>query len=165
MALELSALLFPRPGEIRQAEWNEFDLKAGLWTVPASRMKMRHEHRVPLAQQALAILGDLQSITGWGSLLFPSTRSGKKPLSDNALNAALRRMGFTKVEATAHGFRASASTLLNESGKWSVDAIERQLAHKDADAVRRAYHRGDHWEERVQMMQWWADQVDTMRAE
>ncbi len=164
MALELSALLFPRPGELRQAEWDEFDLSAGLWTVPPGRMKMRREHRVPLANQAVALLRDLHSITGWGTLLFPSVRSGKKPLSDNALNAALRRMGFTKKEATAHGFRATASTLLNESGKWSVDAIERQLAHKDADAVRRAYHRGDHWDERVQMMQSWADLVDTMRA-
>ncbi|RWM94058.1 MAG: DUF4102 domain-containing protein [Mesorhizobium sp.] len=163
-ALELSALLFPRPGELRQAYWVEFDLTAAVWTVPAGRMKMRREHRVPLATQAVTILNDLQSITGWGDLLFPSVRSGTKPLSDNALNAALRRMGFTKGEATAHGFRATASTLLNESGKWSVDAIERQLAHKDADAVRRAYHRGDHWEERVAMMQWWADQLDIMRA-
>ncbi|MBZ9907730.1 integrase arm-type DNA-binding domain-containing protein [Mesorhizobium sp. BR115XR7A] len=164
IALELSALLFPRPGEIRQAEWKEFDLAAGLWTVPAGRMKMRSEHRVPLPTQGIDILKNLQSITGWGTFLFPSTRFSKKPLSDNALNAALRRMGFTKAEATAHGFRATASTLLNESGKWSIDAIERQLAHKDADSVRRAYHRGDHWEERVQMMQWWANQIDEMRG-
>ncbi|TKB20451.1 MAG: DUF4102 domain-containing protein [Mesorhizobium sp.] len=162
-ALELSALLFPRPGELRQSHWSEFDLANAVWSVPASRMKMRREHRVPLATQAVTILGDLNAITGWGDLLFPSVRSSKKPLSDNALNA-LRRMGFTTGEATAHGFRATASTLLNESGKWSVDAIERQLAHKDADAVRRAYHRGDHWDERVQMMQWWADQLDAMRA-
>ena len=163
-ALELSALLFPRPGEIRQAHWTEFDLTTAVWSVPAGRMKMRREHRVPLSTQAVAILRDLHAITGWGQFLFPSVRSGKKPFSDNALNAALRRMGFTKGEATAHGFRATASTILNESGKWSVDAIERQLAHKDADAVRRAYHRGDHWDERVQMMQWWADQLDAMRS-
>ena len=162
-ALLLMAYLFPRPGELRAAEWNEFDLDASVWTVPAVRAKMRREHHVPLPQQALDILTELHSITGEGQLVFPSVRSVRRCMSENTLNAALRRMGYSKDEVTAHGFRATASTLLNESGLWAPDVIERQLAHVDTNEVRRAYARGDHWDERVRMMAWWADLLDSLR--
>lgn len=162
-ALQLMALLFPRPGELRMAEWTEFDFASATWTIPASRMKMRRVHKVPLPKQALPILSQLKPHTGDGALVFPSLRSVKRPISENTLNAALRRLGFSKDEMTAHGFRASASTMLNESGKWSPDAIERALAHQDGDEIRRAYARGEHWAERVAMAQWWADHLDTIR--
>lgn len=170
-ALKLMAYLFPRPGELRMAEWREFDLEKAVWTIPAARAKMRREHRVPLPQQALAILKELQATTGTGRLVFPgygiSGGQGRKveqrPISENTLNGALRRMGFAQDEMSSHGFRAAASTLLNESGKFSADAIERALAHQDPDAVRRAYARGEHWQERVTMAQWWADQLDAWR--
>jgi integrase len=162
-ALKLMALLFPRPGELRLAEWKEFDLDKALWTIPASRTKMRREHRVPLPRQALMILRELHSVTGYAALVFPGLRSVKRPISENTLNGALRRMGYTQDEMTSHGFRAAASTLLNESGKFSADAIERALAHQDADAIRRAYARGEHWQERVTMAQWWADHLDSLR--
>ncbi len=162
-ALKLMPLLFPRPGELRQAAWPEFDLNEGVWTVPSARMKMRLEHRVPLSKQALSVLKDLKAVTGRSALVFPSVRSVDRPISDGTLNAALRRLGYGKDEVTAHGFRASASTLLNESGKWHPDAIERQLAHVESDDVRRAYARGDHWPERKRMMQWWANYLDTLK--
>ncbi|MEP9370611.1 integrase arm-type DNA-binding domain-containing protein [Mesorhizobium sp. KR1-2] len=164
-ALQLLTYLYPRPGELRQAEWKEFDLDAGTWIIPASRTKMRREHRKFLPEQVVTILRYLHGMTGDGALLFPSVRSRKKPISDNTTNAALRRMGFRQEEVSSHGFRASASTMLNESGKWSSDAIERELAHADQSEVRRAYHRGDHWDERVRMQKWWADAVDRMRNE
>lgn len=164
IALQLMALLFPRPGELRTAEWCEFDLNEGLWTIPAEKTKMRRMHRIPLAPQALSHLSALKELTGSGTLLFPSVRSVERPISDNTLNAALRRMGYSKDEATAHGFRASASTLLNESGKWNPDAIERQLGHVEGNDVRRAYARGEHWDERVKMMAWWAKELDRLRA-
>lgn len=163
IALQLAALLFPRPGELRLAEWREFDLSAAVWAVPAARTKMRREHRVPLPRQAVQRLEELATITGAGKLAFPSVRSVMRPISDGTLNAALRRLGYAKDEATAHGFRATASTLLNESGLWNPDAIERQLAHVEGNDVRRAYARGEHWEERVRMMQWWADNLDKLR--
>ncbi|CAH2405224.1 tyrosine-type recombinase/integrase [Mesorhizobium ventifaucium] len=159
-ALKLMALLFPRPGELRAAGWDEFDFESSVWTIPEGRMKMRRPHRVPLSKQALSVLTSLREISGGGLLLFPSVRSGSRPISDNTLNAALRRMGYGKEEATAHGFRATASTLLNESGKWHPDAVERQLAHIESNNVRRAYARAEHWEERVKMMQWWADYLE-----
>jgi integrase len=162
-ALKLMALLFPRPGELRLAEWKEFDLNKAIWTIPASRTKMRREHRVPLPVQALAILNALYPVTGHAALVFPGLGSVKRPISENTLNAALRRMGYAQDEMTAHGFRAAASTLLNESGKFSADAIERALAHQDTDAIRRAYARGEHWQERVTMAQWWADYLDALR--
>jgi integrase len=162
-ALQLMAYLFPRPGELRLAEWPEFDLEAAVWSIPALRMKMRRPHKVPLPSQAIAILTQLREITGSGMLLFPSVRSRHRPISDNTLNAALRRLGYSQDEATAHGFRATASSLLNESGLWHADAIERQLAHEDADAVRRAYARAEFWDERIRMMQWWADKLDALR--
>jgi integrase len=171
-ALKLMAYLFPRPGELRQAEWREFDLDKTVWEIPAKRTKMRRPHRVPLPKQALVILLDLQTVTGRSALVFPGygvsggegRRVTPRPMSENTLNSALRRMGYLSDEMTAHGFRAAASTLLNESGKFSADAIERALAHQDADAVRRAYARGEHWQERVTMAQWWADHLDALRA-
>ena len=140
-ALQLMALLYPRPGELRHAEWSEFDLDNGVWTIPPMRTKMRREHKKPLPAKAIAILQDLHRLTGCGRLVFPSVQSPLRPMSENTMNAALRRTGFTSAEATAHGFRATASTLMNESGKWLPDAIEAELAHVGADEVRRAYHR------------------------
>lgn len=163
-ALQLMALLFPRPGELRLSEWREFDLEQAVWTVPAGRMKMRRPHAVPLPTQALAILVEVRKISGTGNLVFPSVRSVKRPMSENTMNAALRRLGYSVDEATSHGFRASASTLLNESGLWSPDAVERALAHEEEDKARRAYARGHYWEERVRMAQWWADYIDFLRV-
>lgn len=162
-ALKLMALLFPRPGELRLARWSEFDLANAVWIIPATRAKMRREHRVPLPRQALAVLEGLAPITGHGDLVFPGLRGAKRPISENTMNAALRRMGYGQDDMTSHGFRAAASTLLNESGKFNPDAIERALAHQEADAVRRAYARGEHWQERVIMGQWWADHLDALR--
>ena len=162
-ALELLALTFVRPGELRAAEWAEFDLDAGVWAIPGEKMKMKRPHRVPLAPPAVTILRRLLTITGQGKYLFPSVRSVSRCMSENTINAALRRMGFAKDEMTGHGFRAVASTLLNESGKWNADAIEAQLAHVENDAVRRAYHRADYWTERVSMMNFWADCLDELR--
>jgi integrase len=164
LALSLSPYVFVRPGELRRAEWCEVDLDAGVWRIPAAKMKGRQEHAVPLARQSVAILKRAQELTGDGQFVFPSIRSPRNPMSENTINAALRRLGFGKEEMTAHGFRAMASTLLNESGKWSADAIERSLAHKDKDHIRAAYHRGAHWKERVEMAQWWADHLDALRA-
>jgi len=161
-ALELMALTFVRPGELRTAEWSEFDLDAVVWSIAAEKMKMRRPHRVPLAPQALAILRPLRAISR-GRFLFPSIRSQQRCMSENTINAALRRLGFSKDQMTGHGFRSAASSMLNESGLWSADAIERQLAHVDADSVRRAYARADYWEERVRMMAWWADRCEEMK--
>lgn len=163
-ALMLMAYLYPRPGELRQAEWTEFDLENAIWTIPETRTKMRREHRKPLPVQALAIVKDVQKHTGDGKFVFPSTASRFRPMSENTLNGALRRLGFTGDEVTSHGFRATASSLLNESGKWSSDAIEAELAHVGADEVRRAYHRALYWDDRVKMAQWWADELDLMRS-
>ncbi|MDA0220985.1 MAG: tyrosine-type recombinase/integrase [Proteobacteria bacterium] len=164
-ALQLMAVLFPRPGELRAAEWCEFDLESAVWTIPAERPKMRRAHRVPLPAQAVSILRALKQLTGRGALVFPSIRSVLRPMSENTLNAALRRMGYSKDEMTAHGFRATASTLLNESGRWAPDVIERQLGHQDTNEVRRAYARGDHWDERVRMLDWWAHHLDGIKSE
>jgi integrase len=163
-ALQLLALLFPRPGELRFAEWKEFDLQEATWSIPAEHTKMRRPHKVPLSPQAVAVLRDLHRITGHGKLLFHSVRTVREPISENTLNAALRRLGYSKEEMTSHGFRATASTLLNESGMWHPDAIERQLAHIEKNDVRRAYARGEHWKERVEMSKWWADYLDTLKA-
>ena len=164
IALQLSPYLFVRPGELRRAEWTEIDLEAAVWRIPAAKMKGRQEHVVPLSRQSIALLEAARELTGDGRFLFPSIRTPAKPMSENTVNAALRRLGYTKDEMTAHGFRAMASTLLNESGKWSSDAIERALAHKDKDAVRGAYHRGAHWAERVEMAEWWGEYLDTLRS-
>ena len=162
--LQLLAILFPRPGELRLAEWREFDFEKAVWTVPETRMKMRRPHRSPLPRQAIAILQELRDTVSVGRLVLPGLRSMEVAMSDGAMNAALRRMGYAKEEVTPHGFRATAATLLNECGKWHPDAIERQLAHVEENEVRRAYTRGEHWDQRVEMMQWWADYLDTLKA-
>ena len=162
-AMQLAPHVFVRPGELRHAEWSEIDLEGALWTIPAGKTKMRKEHVVPLSRQAIAILKDLQALTGPSGYVFPSVRTRRRPMSDNTINAGLRRLGYATDEMTAHGFRAMASTLLNESGKWNPDAIERALAHGDIDKVRAAYHRGAHWKERVVMAQWWSDYLDDLR--
>jgi len=163
LAMQLAPHVFVRPGELRHAEWSEFDLEGALWTIPAGKTKMRKDHLVPLSRQSVAILEDLHALTGPDGYVFPSIRSRKRPMSDNTINAGLRRLGYSTDEMTAHGFRAMASTLLNESGKWHPDAIERALAHGDSDRVRAAYHRGAHWNERVAMAQWWSDHLDQLR--
>jgi integrase len=163
-ALQLAALVFVRPGELRHAEWSEIDIEAKVWRIPTAKMKARVEHVVPLSEQTLLLLDKVRELTGDSQYVFPSIRTRFRPMSENTVNAALRRLGYAKDEMTGHGFRAMASTLLNESGKWSPDAIERALAHKDKDAVRAAYHRGAHWQERVEMAQWWADHLDTLRT-
>lgn len=162
-ALKIQALCFARPGETRSMEWSELDLKSAIWTIPAAKAKMRREHHVPLSRQALEIIAQIQELYAEGSYVFPSMMSGKKLLSENSMNSALRRMGVSGDEHTAHGFRSSASSILNESGEFKPDAIEAQLAHLDGSAVRRVYNRATYWEERVRMMQWWADLLDDIR--
>lgn len=164
-ALRLAPLVFVRPGELRHAEWSEIDLDAGEWNIPAHKMKMREPHLVPLSSQAVAILRDLQPLTGHRQYVFPGGRSPKRPLSDNALTAALRRMGFDKETMTAHGFRATARTLLDEVLGWRPDLIEHQLAHAVRDPNGRAYNRTSHLPERRKMMQAWADYLDALRAD
>jgi integrase len=148
---------------LRRAEWSEINFDAAVWQIPAAKMKARLEHVVPLSRQALALFRKAEAVTGEGRYIFPSIRTSLRPMSENTVNSALRRLGFTGEEMTAHGFRAMASTLLNESGKWSPDAIERSLAHRDRDGIRAAYHRGAHWPERVEMAQWWADYLDILK--
>jgi integrase len=163
-ALRLAPHVFVRPGELRHAEWSEFDLDGALWSIPAGKMKMRRAHRVPLSLQSLAIVRGLKPITGNGRWLFPSVRTWLRPISENTLNAALRRLGYASEEMTTHGFRAMAATRLNEMGRWNADAIERQLAHQEANAVRRAYtHATEYWSERTDMMQQWSDYLDRLR--
>jgi integrase len=162
-ALKLAPLLFVRPGELRKAEWSEFNLDAAQWRLPASKMKMREEHIVPLPAQAVTILRELEPLTGRGQYVFPGERSRERSMSDAAVNAALRRMGFDKDTMTGHGFRAMASTRLNEMG-WSPDVIERQLAHAERNKVRAAYNRASYMAERKKMMQAWADYLDGLRA-
>ena len=163
LAMQIAPHVFVRPGELRHADWSEIDLDAALWTIPAEKMKMRKPHHVPLSRQAVALFREVHSITGPAGYVFPSIRTRARPMSENTINAGLRRLGYASDEMTAHGFRAMASTLLNESGKWHPDAIERALAHGDSDKVRAAYHRGAHWQERVEMAQWWSDYLDQLR--
>lgn len=163
IALRLLPLTFVRPGELRLAEWQEFNLPAAEWRIPAVRMKMRELHVVPLSTQALALLKDLHTLTGSGRLVFPSIRSKDRPISDNTLNAALRRLGFSGDVMVAHGFRSMASTCLNEQG-WHPDLIELQLAHAERNEVRGAYNRAQRLGERRKMMQAWADYLDGLRA-
>lgn len=162
-ALRFTAHVFQRPGEVRQAEWSEIDFDKALWIIPEARMKQRQPHRVSLSVQALAILREAQSFSGGARYVFPKLGSPLKPMCENAINGALRRLGFGSDVMTAHGFRSTASSLLNESGKWSSDAIERALSHADANQVRAAYHRGAHWPERVEMAQWWSDHLEILR--
>ncbi len=163
-ALKLMPHVFVRPGELRHAEWGEFDFEKAIWTIPAHKTKMRRAHSVPLSRQVLAIIAGIETDARLSPLLFPSLRSATRPMSENTINAALRRLGYAQDEMTGHGFRAMASTLLNEMGKWNPDAIERQLAHAEGNAVRRAYTRGEYWNERVAMMQDWSDYLDQLRS-
>jgi integrase len=165
VGLQLLALTFVRPGELRGARWAEIDFAKAVWTIPATRMKMRHPHRVPLARQTMNVLKNLRAITGDAELILPGMRGRGRPLSENTLNASLRRLGYAKHEMTAHGFRAAASSILNESGQWNADAIEAQLAHVEGNSVRRAYARAEYWDERVRMMQWWADRLDAFKSD
>lgn len=163
LAMQIAPHVFVRPGELRHADWSEIDLEGALWIIPAEKMKMRKPHHVPLSRQAVALFREVQSVTGPAGYVFPSIRTRTRPMSENTINAGLRRLGYASDEMTAHGFRAMASTLLNESGKWHPDAIERALAHGDSDKVRAAYHRGAHWQERLEMAQWWSDYLDQLR--
>lgn len=163
LALQIAPHVFVRPGELRHAEWCDLDLDGALWIIPAGKMKMRKAHHVPLSKQAVALFREVKLATGPSGFVFPSIRSRARPMSENTINAGLRRLGYASDEMTAHGFRAMASTLLNESGKWHPDAIERALAHGETDKVRAAYHRGAHWNERVEMAQWWSDFLDQLR--
>lgn len=160
-ALQLLALTMTRPGDVRLAKQPEFDLKKALWRIPGERMKMRRPHDVPLSRQAVGLLQSIFDLSD-GELLLPSIRSPERPLSENAMNSALRRMGYTKNEVTAHGFRSSASTILNERG-FDPQVIEAALAHQDEDEVRRIYNRATYWPQRVKLMQAWADLLDEFR--
>lgn len=162
-ALRLAPHVFQRPGELRQMEWAEIDFDKAVWTIPIAKMKMRQPHSVPLSLQVSAVLKEMQALSGSGRYVFPSIRTGERPISDNTMNAAMRRMGYSKDQMTAHGFRTSASSLLNESGKWNPDAIERALAHTVAGSVRRIYNQAAYWQERVKMAQWWSDYLDELR--
>ena len=163
-ALRLAPLVFVRPGELRKAEWTEIDLERAEWNIPAERMKMREPHLVPLATQAVAILTELLALTGGGRYVFPGARTNGRPMSDNAILAALRRMGFAKDEMSGHGFRAMARTILDEVLGVRPDFIEHQLAHAVRDPNGRAYNRTAHLTERRKMMQQWADYLDKLKA-
>ena len=163
-ALRLAPLVFVRPGELRQAEWAEIDLDAAEWNIPAERMKMREAHLVPLSTQAVSLLRELHAYTGRGRYLFPSARSASRPMSNNAILAALRRMGFAKDEMSGHGFRAMARTILDEVLGVRPDLIEHQLAHAVRDPNGRAYNRTAHLPQRRAMMQEWADYLDKLKA-
>ena len=163
-ALRLTPHVFQRPGEVRQMQWAEVDFDAAVWTIPDFRMKQRLPHSVPLSSQAMAILREIQGLTGRGKYVFPSIRSRERPMSENTVNGALRRLGYAGSEMTAHGFRSTASSLLNESGLWNPDAIERALSHAEANQVRAAYHRSSYWAERVTMAQWWSDLLDALKV-
>jgi len=162
-ALKLAPLVFVRPGELRQAEWSEIDFDKAEWRIPAAKMKMKEAHIVPLSRQALAILRELQPLTGNSRYVFPSVRTNARPMSENTVLAALRRMGYTKEEMTGHGFRAMASTILHEQG-WPTDVIERQLAHAERNSIKAAYNHAQHLPERRKMMQAWADYLDSLKA-
>lgn len=162
-ALKLTALVFVRPGELRAAEWAEFDLEGAQWRIPGHKMKMKVDHLVPLSSQAVAILRRVHPMTGHGRYVFPSLRSGERPISENTVNAALRGMGYSKNVHTAHGFRATARTIMDEVLGERVDLIEHQLAHAVKDANGRAYNRTAHLPARREMTQRWANYLDCLR--
>ena len=162
-ALRLAPYVFVRPGELRKAEWSEFDLENAEWRIPAKRMKMRVLHIVPLSRQVLGILHDLHPYSGDGLYLFPSVRAKSAPISDMTLLAGLRRLGYSKEQMTVHGFRSLASTLLNEQG-FNRDWVERQLAHGERNSVRASYNYAEYLPERRKMMQTWADFLDSLRG-
>lgn len=162
-ALQLLALTMTRPGDVRGMRRSEIDFGRAVWRIPAERMKMRRPHDVPLSRQAVSVLNDVWPLSAGGDLVLPSIRSAQRPLSENALNSALRRMGYGRDEVTAHGFRSSASTILNERG-FEPDVIEAALAHQDENEIRRAYNRASYWPERVALLQAWADLLDSFRS-
>lgn len=162
-AMKFQLLTCARPGEVRLARRAEIDFGKTLWRIPAERMKMRRQHDVPLSRQAIAVLRDVWPMSENSELVFPSVLSIRKPLCENAMNTTLRRMGFGQNEVTAHGFRTTASTILNERG-YNPDVIEAVLAHQNPNAVRRVYNRAQYWPERVKLMQEWADLLDEFRA-
>lgn len=161
-ALRLSPHVFQRPGEIRTMKWVDIDFERARWTIPAATMKMRKPHRVPLSRQSLEIIRSMIAVSAGSEYVFPAFHSPKRPISENTINQALRRLGYGG-SMTAHGFRSTASSLLNESKLWLPDAIERALAHEDGNAIRSIYNRTDYWDERVEMMQWWSDQLDALK--
>ncbi len=163
-ALKFNALTFARPGEVRGATRSEINFEKAVWRISAERTKMRRPHDVPLSRQAIALLRDIWPASEFGELIFPSLRSYQKALSENAMNSALRRMGYTQDEMTSHGFRSTASTILNENG-FNPDVIEAALGHQNENAIRRAYNRAIYWPERVALMQKWADMLDHFRAQ
>lgn len=160
-ALKFAPLVFVRPGELRHAEWQEINFEKEEWKIPAEKMKMRSPHIVPLSKQAIAVLKEIKPLTGQGQYVFPSLRTPARPMSNNTILAALRRMGYTKEEMSGHGFRAMASTLLHEQG-WQSDVIERQLAHTERNSIKAAYNHAQHLPERKKMMQAWADYLDQL---
>lgn len=164
IATQLAPHVFLRPGELRQGRWAEIDWQEKVWRIPAERTKLRRVHSVPLSSQALSLLRELEQHSGGFELMFPGQRSHLRPMSENTLNASYRRLGFDSDTVSAHGLRATASTLLNECGLWHADAIERALAHGHSNAVRGTYARGQHWDERVAMAQWWSDHLDQLRS-
>ncbi len=161
-ALQFTALTFARPGEVRGATWAEIDVEEAIWRINGTRTKVRRPHEVPLSRQALDVLREVKEVGRRSTLVFPSIRSNARPLSENAMNAALRRMGFTQDEMTAHGFRAAASSILNERG-FRPDVIEAALGHQDQNEIRRAYNRASYWPERIELMQAWADCIDRLK--
>jgi len=163
-ALQLAPLVFVRPGELRQAEWSEFNRATKEWHIPAEKMKMPSPHIVPLSSQALTILSEIHALTGHQKYVFPSIRYDSRPMSDGTVNTALRRLGYTKEEMTGHGFRTMASTNLNEMG-WKPDVIEKQLAHEERNKIRGAYNRAEYLNERHTMMQEWADYLDNLKKD
>ncbi|SMC27644.1 Integrase [Andreprevotia lacus DSM 23236] len=165
IAARLAPITFVRPGELRQAEWTEIDFEKAEWRIPPNKMKSRVVHIVPLSRQALLLLGEIYALTGSGRYVFPSERTRERPMSENTINAALRRLGYTKEQFTGHSFRKIASTQLNESHLWHIDAIERQLAHGERNGIRATYNHAEYMPERIKMMQWWADHLDTLRDE
>jgi integrase len=160
--LKFLAITFVRPGEARLARWTEIDIKGAIWNIPADRMKMRRPHDVPLSRQALGILALVRRADPDSPLVFPSLRSNRKPLSDNAANSALRKMGFSREQMVSHGFRSSASTILNRR-RFDREVIEMQLAHAPNDRIRAIYNRDQMWSDRVRLMQRWADLIDDMQ--
>jgi integrase len=161
-ALKLSPYVMLRPGELRSAEWSEIDFENKLWKIPAEKMKMKKPHIIPLSGQVIAILQDIHQVTGRWRYVFPSLRTKDRPISNNTINGALRRMGFTKDEMTAHGFRAMASTLLHENNFEST-IIEVQLAHAERNKVKAAYNHAEYLPQRTEMMTWWANYLDKLR--
>ncbi len=161
--MKFMALTCTRPGEVRLARRTEINFEKAVWRIPAERTKMRRQHDVPLSRQAILVLRDMWAMSDFSELIFPSILSNRKPLSENAMNSSLRRMGYTKDEVTSHGFRSTASTILNERG-FNPDVIEAVLGHQPLNAIRRTYNRASYWPERMKLMQEWADLLDSFRV-